>query len=269
VPCFIRWPGTLPAGRELDRITAHVDLTPTLLDLCRVRPPGNVRFDGRSVAPWLRGEKTAWPDRTLCFQWHRGDQPELYRAFAAINQPWMLVQASGATEGTFPPPSRFELFNLDNDPFEQNDLAAVQPGIINTLKAGYELWFKDVTGSRDFSVPPRIIIGSTRENPVLLSRQDWRGPDAGWEPRSVGRWAVQVADVGDYQVTLRFAPGNGAGTATFTLGQARVEKPIAAGQTSVEWGKVRLPAGPAWCAASRQQADGVQGAHYVELLRIR
>ena len=96
--CFIRWPGQLQAGRQVDRIAAHIDLAPTLLDLCGVPKPQRVKFDGLSLAPLLRGQQVAWPDRMLFFQWHRGDAPERYRAFAARSQDWKLVQPLGAVE---------------------------------------------------------------------------------------------------------------------------------------------------------------------------
>ena len=40
--CFVRWPGQLKAGLAVDRITSHIDLAPTLLDLCDVRKPRRV-----------------------------------------------------------------------------------------------------------------------------------------------------------------------------------------------------------------------------------
>jgi arylsulfatase A-like enzyme len=94
--CFLRWPARFQAGRQVDRIAAHIDLAPTLLDLCQVAHPAGVKFDGRSPAPLLRGEKIDWPDRTLFFQWHRGDAPQRYRACAVRSQDWKLVQPLGA-----------------------------------------------------------------------------------------------------------------------------------------------------------------------------
>src|SRR5207237_3098561 len=93
VPCSIRWPDHFAAGRVVDRIAAHIDLVPTLLEACGVSPPAGVRLDGRSLLPLLRGRTdVAWPDRTLFFQWHRGDQPEPDRAFAARAQKYKLVR---------------------------------------------------------------------------------------------------------------------------------------------------------------------------------
>ena len=55
--------------------------------------------------------------------------------------------------------------------------------------------------------PPRIVVGSEKENPVRLSRQDWRGPKAGWAADSVGHWEVTVERAGRYEVTIRCRHG--------------------------------------------------------------
>ena len=126
--CFIRWPAQLQAGRRVDRIAAHIDLAPTLLDLCGVPKPARVKFDGVSLAPLLRGRPVAWPDRVLFFQWHRGDVPERYRAFAARSQDWKLVQPLGAGEGQWDGKTDFQLYDMAHDPLELHDLAAEKPG---------------------------------------------------------------------------------------------------------------------------------------------
>ena len=61
VPCYIRWPGHFPAGGVVDKIAAHIDLMPTLLDACGVAPPVGVRFDGKS----LLAADQRHPDRRL------------------------------------------------------------------------------------------------------------------------------------------------------------------------------------------------------------
>ena len=56
VPLFIHWPaGGLVGGRDVEPITAHVDLFPTLIDLCEITQPKGVNFDGRSIRPLLEG----------------------------------------------------------------------------------------------------------------------------------------------------------------------------------------------------------------------
>src|SRR5262245_56230329 len=65
VPCFVRWPGQFTAGHKVDRIAAHIDWVPTLLEVASVKKPASGHFDGVSLLPLLKGETVTWPDRTL------------------------------------------------------------------------------------------------------------------------------------------------------------------------------------------------------------
>jgi arylsulfatase A len=57
VPLIANWKGTLsPAGVSNDLIDFS-DLLPTFADLAGAKLPSNVKFDGKSFAPHLRGEK--------------------------------------------------------------------------------------------------------------------------------------------------------------------------------------------------------------------
>jgi len=197
VPCYVRWPAGVPGARGIDTPLAHIDLTPTVIDACGVK---GANLDGRSFLKQLMGAAEVWPARTLFFQWHRGDVPELHRAFAARGPRYKLVQAAGVPQDAKWKP-KFELFDMIADPFEEKDLVADKPGVVEELKREYEKWFADAT--KNGFAPPRIVIGNKKENPVRLSRQDWRGPKAGWAPESVGHWEVMIERAGRYEVTLR------------------------------------------------------------------
>ena len=200
VPCYVRWPGKVRPGHVVEQPAAHIDLTPTLLAACQPqRPVAAPGFDGRDLWPLLTGDSITWGDRTLFFQWHRGDEPEKDRAFAARGPRYKLVQAAGVQTGVKWTP-KFELFDIQADPFEQTDLAAKLPDEVAKLKSEYEAWFADVT-KKGFA-PPRIVLGSDKENPVRLTRQDMRGPKAGWAPENVGHWEVAFERAGRYEVTL-------------------------------------------------------------------
>jgi arylsulfatase A-like enzyme len=204
VPCFIRWPGRLPGGSVVDRIAAHIDLVPTLLEACGVAPPRGLRLDGRSLLSLLRGRTdAAWPDRTLFFQWHRGDRPELDRAFAARAQRYKLLRPEPPLGSRQLPP--LELYDLNNDPWEQHNLAGEQPQTVARMHAEYRAWFQDVAATRGFD-PIRIELGGPRENPTILTRQDWRGPRAAWGPDSLGYWEVVVVRDGRFDATLHLTP---------------------------------------------------------------
>ena len=57
-----------------------------------------VAFDGKSVLPLLRFEKVDWPDRTLFFQWHRGDVPEIQCILIEDREPLGPSGAKGVGE---------------------------------------------------------------------------------------------------------------------------------------------------------------------------
>jgi arylsulfatase A-like enzyme len=266
VPCYVRYPASFKGGREIGLPLAHIDVTPTVLDVCGVDAKG---FDGHSFASGLYAFTGAFPLRTLFFQWHRGDEPEKGRAFAASGHDYKLVQAAGVQPGGQWKP-KYELFDLKADPFEEKDLAADKPDEVARLKKEYEAWFADVT-KKGFA-PPRIVVGSEKENPVRLSRQDWRGPKASWAADGEGHWEVKVERAGRYEVTVRAREAfnscgftaesrDGVRFANAQLAVPGVKEPVAQKlDTAVE-----LEAGDVRVAATVKVAGQARGADYVEL----
>jgi len=242
VPFYIRWPGHFPAGHEVDRIAGHIDVLPTLLEACGVSPAAGVRLDGKSLLPLLRGVQTAgWPDRTLYFQWHRGDQPEPDRAFAARSQTFKLLRHEPIPPALKKP--ALELYDMEHDPLELHNIAADHPEILSKMHAGYLAWFKDVTGTRGFA-PVRIELGGTRENPTLLTRQDWRGPRAGWTLNDLGYWEVDVARAGRFEITIHVTPRHFPTVAHLALGSDRQEHALNVGESEYRFSDVAWPGGP-------------------------
>lgn len=55
VPCWFYWPdGGLQGRRDVRWIANHVDVLPTLVDLCGLKPARDIKFDGRGLVPLLR-----------------------------------------------------------------------------------------------------------------------------------------------------------------------------------------------------------------------
>lgn len=270
VPCFVRWPGRLEGNRSVREPAAHIDLAPTLVDACGVDPPRDVKFDGVSLMPLLTGSTDTLPDRTLFFQWHRGGPPQLHRAFAARGQRFKLTQALGA-ETPLPPNAPLELYDLEADPYEQHNIAAERQDVVAELNLQYKAWFADMTSGRGFSPWP-ILVGSRRENPVALSRQDWTGPLENAGPAFVGHWKVEVDQPGRYTVRLRFAPLAFPAVVRLKLGGISRERTLAAGISSVTFEDLELPAGPT-VVAPRLMVDGKalgtrEGIQYVDIARV-
>ena len=256
VPCFMRWPGVINGDTKVDRLAAHIDLAPTILEACGVAKPAGVMFDGVSVWPLARRQKVEWADRTLFFQWHRGDEPQLWRDCAARNQRWKLVNGT-------------ELYDLAADPAESRDVSAGNAETVASLRAAYEAWFRDVSATRGYA-PPRIVVGSEHENPTMLTRQDWRGPKAGWGPNDLGHWEIDIAREGNYEITLLFPAQTPAGEAEVVLnGQAVSEVvPIQDGDTTAKIGPLRLAAGKAALEPRLHYGAQTLGANYCVLRRL-
>jgi arylsulfatase A-like enzyme len=265
VPCFLRWPHMLRPG-VFAEAAAHIDLTPTLLEACRVPKPERVQFDGRSLLGSFAGDGRKDAERTLYFQWHRGDVPERNRACAARGPRWKLVQPLGANGGPLPNPIPFQLFDLAADPFEMKDVAAQHPEVVAQMRAGYEDWFADVC-RRGFD-PVRPHLGTEHENPVRLTRQDWRGPKANWGADGLGFWEVQVARKGSYRLTVRFPPLKEGGKVRLSLAGVRREVDLKAGAAEHTFDGLELPEGPARLEASVERDGKEVGVHYADVERV-
>jgi hypothetical protein len=191
VPCYARLPGVLAAGKSFGGSAAHIDMMPTILSACGQAIPAGL--DGMNLMPMLTGKESP-VERTIFFQWHRGDEPELYRQFAVCGPTYKLVQNQAKN-------AKYELFDIRSDEFEQADLAGQLPVEVSLLKARYEEWFRDV-GKAGYA-PVRPIIGHEKENPVRLNRQELRGAgEQGWQPKADGYWSVAVARAGEYRLQV-------------------------------------------------------------------
>lgn len=78
VPLFIRWPGHIDAGRRVTQIAAHIDLLPTIVDLCGAAMMKTLPLDGISLMPLLRGDTAGWPDRVIYSHYCRGGRVRLF-----------------------------------------------------------------------------------------------------------------------------------------------------------------------------------------------
>ena len=71
VPFFIRWPaGGIGGGVDVDRLSAHIDLLPTLVGLADLELPHSISFDGVSLDPLLHGQP-GFPEDRIHFTQHQ------------------------------------------------------------------------------------------------------------------------------------------------------------------------------------------------------
>ncbi len=212
VPCFIHWPGGgLQRGRDEPTLSAHIDVLPTLVDLCGLKKPA-VPLDGTSLRPLLVG-RTRMPDRAVVTDSQRLEKPVKWRQSAVMTKRWRLINGS-------------ELYDMHRDSGQENDVSEKFPNVVRDLRMEYEKWWDSVSQRFDEYNP--IVIGSEAENPVRLTCHDWHGvskPGAGllhkqgrevnppWHQSHVrtgmeanGFWALFAEKSGVYEFELRRWP---------------------------------------------------------------
>jgi arylsulfatase A-like enzyme len=232
VPFFVRWPAQLPKDRDVEQIAAHIDVAPTLASICGGKMPQDRAVDGKNLLPLWKGEKVDWADRSLFFQWHRGNVPEMYRACAVRSPKWRLVQPNGVAEKAKFDKTKFMLFDVENDPNEMKDIAEQHPQVVASLKRQYENWFNDVKSTRGFK-PPVITVGSAKEPVTILTRQDMRDAEFWWV-------RPEKADKFDIQITL-LKPADREATVHLEIAKKAYDGKIDANGKSVTLRNAALP----------------------------
>ncbi|MCA8953896.1 MAG: arylsulfatase [Planctomycetes bacterium] len=246
-PLFVRWPGRVAPGERAVGFGAHIDIAPTLYELAGVELPAGLDLDGESLAPVLRGEVDAPPERSFVTQAHRGDSPIAGHNVAVRGPRFKLVHATGFGAEAMPADVPWQLFDLATDPGETTDVAADHPDVVRALREHYERWFADVSRSRpDNYAPPRIVVGSFRAPETVLTRQDWRRvaaarPGSG----SDGRWLLSFAGDGSYDLRVISARPLTAVRAVLTIGELRREQEVAGPTDTFVFEDVEVPAGNA------------------------
>lgn len=191
VPCFMRWPARWKGGRTIDEITAYIDIFPTVLEACGVRPPLGPVIDGDSLHPILSGKRESLPDRVLAIQLEMttSEQPRLYECFAFYKGPHKLVKAFGKSlikasaynklcqlqnRPEFDPSqaTTFELFDVQKDPGERHNIAPDNPALVEQMKREYQAWYCDVFASRG-ATRPLCKLNDQAENPAVFTTNKW------------------------------------------------------------------------------------------------
>lgn len=129
VPLIIRYPRAVPAGKRVSGFNQHKDLVPTILELASIQT--DIQFDGRSLIPMVEGEVPSHESEfyiTEC-TW--------MRKHGWRTPHWKLIVA---LEPDFHFKPTIELYNLIEDPDENNNLAEARPDVVATLQDRMHAW---------------------------------------------------------------------------------------------------------------------------------
>ncbi len=237
VPFFFRYPSKYAQPRQIDETTAHLDVLPTLSQLCGASLPTDLAVDGRSFVPLLEGD-VDWTDRSLFFYWTRR-YPERYNNIALQRAGYKLVGFADYDA----PLEDFELYNVNDDPSESENIVSQNQGLATELKSELDRLYTELVNSPNLVDAPRIAIGSPYENPTILNRNDAGGERGVWNAEEVhGLWRVAIAE-GTYNVKIRFMkPIEGGGRMYLEAGQIIHQQANEEATDMIEMKNVRLPA---------------------------
>ena len=265
VSFFLRWQGRLPAGRKLGGLSAHIDILPTLVDLCGLE--SDIAFDGLSLAAQMRGKDEDLPQRSVVVQL-QPDIPRKWHHTVLLNGSWRLVKGC-------------ELYDIAADAGQKQDVAAANPQVVAALRRDYDDWWRGMQSA--FAETVAIPVGAACENPTLLTARDWH-TSAGtvpWKQAWIddrardanGWWLIDVAAPGSYRIELRTHPREAenpaqATTAQLQVGDSRLRKRLSPCDSAAKF-DMELPRGEYRLQTCLADESGRQrGAYYVYVEKL-
>jgi len=128
VPCVMHWPGKIPAGTETPEIAMGFDLYTTFAKAAGAEIPKDRIIDGEDLTPVMFGLKGAEPTHKKGVYFY-----ENFNLVSVRLEKWKLVLPGAAKMKKGP--MKAELYDLDADLGEKNNLAAAQPDVVQRVMA--------------------------------------------------------------------------------------------------------------------------------------
>ena len=278
-PFFIKWPGKIPKGVKYTSLSAHIDVMPTLLEACNVPIPQSLKLDGVSLMPLLTNKLKSIPEREIFIQGHAGSEPYKYFHFTVRGQRYKLISPNDDPYGNIIRPgiaeadmkkllASLELYDIEKDPSEIENIAKQHPDIVKNMLSRYENWFDQVMKDRGNDSPQRIYIGTKFQPIVQLSRFDWGGHGSiGEQSKRMGYWEV-FSSPGKYTITLRYSKATKSGFAYLKYRGIEKKIAISIGDTVSKFDAIELTEGPGRFEAFIKSDDQDIGVQYVDVERI-
>jgi arylsulfatase A-like enzyme len=221
-PCLIRYPKSIQPATKVKRISAAIDLLPTLADFAGIELQSRKPLDGVSIKGALEGDDTI-PDRMLFSAWN---------GKSTVRSQTHRLQNTGA------------LFEIESDPGEQNDVSKEQPLVAAKLRTALANWQDECPGkpaksevvrpfplghpkaewtqlpARDATVEGTI----TRSNryPNCTFMQNWT------DTKSSINWDVEVLSGGTFEVQMYYScdADDVGSTVRLVCGESTIEATI-------------------------------------------
>jgi arylsulfatase len=141
VPMIAKWPGIITPGTCSDHLSAFYDVLPTLCEVAGAEIPEET--DGISFLPTLKG--AGQRSRNEYYYW---EFPEYGGQVAIRMDQWKGIARDIKERNEV----RFELYDLEKDPLEEDDLASEYPEIIEKFHQILQIEHTEATIER-FRIP--------------------------------------------------------------------------------------------------------------------
>ena len=190
-PLYIRYPGQIPAGASSEVPVSGIDFYPTVMDLTGMQVPDEQFVDGRSLVPLMaNGDDQVLSERDLFWHYpHYGNQGGEPSAIVRSG-PWKLIH--------YFEDGRDELYNLDVDEGEQNDIISDAQARGRELRSRLDGWLDEVGAKYPVPDPQhdpeqhKARLRELREELMpRLEEQHARYLDSDWQPNE-DWWGSQI-----------------------------------------------------------------------------
>lgn len=127
VPMVMQLPEIIKGGQTVEQVVANIDIAPTILEAAGVKKPKHM--DGRSFLPLAQKKKIKWRDYFLYVYYWEKNYPQSPTVFALRGKKYKYINYYGIWDTD-------ELYDLENDPQESNNLIAdpKYKKVINKMK---------------------------------------------------------------------------------------------------------------------------------------
>ena len=141
IPCVVKWPGKIKPGTVTNAATYFPDWFPTLAQVAEAPVPANISLDGVSMTSVFQGGKLPKRHELMIWDFHN------YGGIIAIRDGKWKALRKGLLRKK---PGAWELYDIDKDAAEENNLADKHPEIIQRLE---KFWLETRTVEPDFKIP--------------------------------------------------------------------------------------------------------------------
>ncbi|MDO4551644.1 MAG: sulfatase-like hydrolase/transferase [Planctomycetia bacterium] len=159
VPFFISWQQKLHKkfNTDINRLVAHIDVTPTILDFCGIPTDHklNARFDGVSFRPILLSGGESWYKRTLFMQPLETEKIQSPAGSLVMTDKFRLLNGQ-------------DLYDLQQDSRQNKEVTVQFPEEKKLLTKLYQKWHKEVILSEGARINPIYVTGDMTFSQKIL-----------------------------------------------------------------------------------------------------